>query len=340
MLSEVLRALRLTGAIFFNVEQRAPWVAHTPAGSEIASCVMPEADHVIMFHVVTAGGLWAEILDGSIPPIRVDAGEILIVPMADAHVLCSSQGMRTPANLAMYHLPKDRQLPFAISPGHSDGEPTHLICGYLGCDSKPFNPVLRCLPKLLHLKADETGGTSMQLLRMAVAESATPRAGGETVLSKIAELMFVDAVRRYADSLPGNASSWLAGLRDPQIGTALAFIHASPAEAWTVDELARRVALSRSVFAERFSHFMGESPMHYLAKWRMQLAARLLEQKGKGIAQVAAQVGYESEQAFNRAFKKFVGAPPGAWRRSHHIPTELAPVTAVTSAAPDVVIVH
>jgi len=316
VLSDVLRAVRLTGAIFFDVEASAPWVATTPAGITVARSVMPEAEHVIMFHAITSGGCWAELEDDSMPPLRLAAGDVVVVPMGDAHVFCSTPGMRAPPNLDLYYRPADHQLPFLVGPRGGDGERTRLICGYLGCDARPFNPVLHSLPRLLHARAADGAGGMAQLFRLAADETATPRPGGETVLSKVAELMFVDVVRRHIETLPPDASGWLSGLRDPHVGAALALLHGRPAEAWTVERLARDVGLSRSTFADRFAHFVQDSPMHYLTQWRMQLATRLLERQGVGIAQVAAEVGYESEAAFNRAFKNCVGAPPGAWRRS------------------------
>jgi AraC-like DNA-binding protein len=316
VLSEVLRAVRLTGAVFFDVEARAPWVATTPAAVKIAASVMPEAEHVIMFHAVTSGWCWAELEDGSVPPVRLAAGDIVVVPMGEQHVLCSTPGLRAEANLNMYFRPTDRQLPFQISPPGGDGERTRFACGYLGCDARPFNPVLQALPRIFHARGAEGVGCMAQLIRMAIDETATSRSGGETVLSKLAELMFVDVVRRHIETLPKEAGGWLSGLRDPHISRALALMHGRPAEAWTLERLAHEAGLSRSVLADRFQHFVQESPMHYLTRWRMQLATRLLERPGVGLAQVAAEVGYESEAAFNRAFKKCVGAPPGAWRRT------------------------
>ena len=316
VLSDVLRTVRLTGAIFFDVENIAPWVAATPAGHTVAKSIMPEAEHVIMFHAITAGGCWAELEDDSVPPLRLTAGDVVVVPNGDAHVLCSTPGMRAPPNFDVYYRPADRRLPFLVSPSGGNGERTRFICGYLGCDARPFNPVLHGLPRLLHAPIADGTGCMAQLFRLAADETARPRSGGETVLAKVAELMFVDVVRRYIETLPPDASGWLSGLRDPHVGAALALLHGRPAEAWTVDRLARDVGLSRSALADRFAHFVQDSPMHYLTRWRMQLATRLLERQGVSIAQVAADVGYESEAAFNRAFKNCVGAPPGAWRRS------------------------
>lgn len=316
VLSDVLRAVRLTGAVFFDVEACAPWVTQTPAAAKIAASVMPEAEHLIMFHAVTSGGCWAELEDGSVPPVSLAAGDLVVVAMGDQHVLCSAPGMRASADLDLYYRPTDRVLPFRLGPLGGGGERTRFVCGYLGCDARPFNPVLQGLPRLLRVGSPDAAGCMMQLIRLAVEETAARRSGGETVLSKVAELMFVEVVRRYVDTLPKEAGGWLSGLRDPHIGAALALMHGRPAEAWTLERLAHEVGLSRSVFADRFTHFVQDSPMQYLTRWRMQLATRLLERPGVGLAQVAAEVGYESEAAFNRAFKRYVGAPPGTWRRT------------------------
>ena len=224
--------------------------------------------------------------------------------------------MRVPADVSQYYRPNDRQLPFLAGPGDGEGERTHIICGYLDCDVLPFNSVLHSLPRLLLIRAAESSGAISQLFRLAADETAVLRSGGELVLSKIADLMFVDVVRRYMQSLPPDSSGWLSGLHDPHVGTALALLHGRPGEARTVETLARNVGLSRSAFAERFTHFVQESPIHYLTRWRMQLSARLLEQNGLGIAQIAAEVGYDFDAAFNPAFKKCTGTTPGVWRQN------------------------
>ena len=323
VLSDVLRAVRLTGAIFFDIEARAPWVAATPAAKTIAGSIMPEAEHVIMFHAVTSGECWAELEDDSVQPIKMAANDLVVIPMGDAHVLCSAPGMRAEPNLELYYRPRDRQLPFLINQGGGGTERARFVCGYLGCDARPFNPVLHGLPRLLHARAADGAGCLTQLIRLAVDETAMPRPGGETVLSKVAELMFVEVVRGYINTLQPDARGWLSGLRDQHIGAALALMHGCPAEPWTLQELARKVGLSRTAFADRFTHFVQEAPMHYLTRWRMQLATRLLERQGAGLAQVAAEVGYGSEAAFNRAFKKCLGTTPGAWRRGRHISVQV-----------------
>jgi AraC-like DNA-binding protein len=229
----------------------------------------------------------------------------------------SEQGSRSKPDMAMYYRPIDQHLPFALISGGEGKERTRFVCGYLGCDARPFNPLLAALPPMLRVGRPTDGSRWVtDLFSMALQEGGSSRPGGETVLAKLSELMFVEVIRSYIEALPIESRGWLSGLRDPHVGKALRLIHARPAEAWSLDRLAREAGLSRTVFAERFSDYVGVSPLHYLKGWRLQLARRLLEQTGSGVARAAAEVGYESEAAFNRAFKKFVGVPPGAWRKS------------------------
>lgn len=184
---------------------------------------------------------------------------------------------------------------------------------------RPFNPLLAALPRLLHVRreAGSPGDSLDQLLDFTVAESREKRAGGECVRLRLSELMFVEVVRRHLESLPVEQTGWLAGLRDETIGRALGLLHERPAQAWTLESLARETGLSRSALADRFSHFVGQPPMQYLTSWRLQLAARLLADSTAKVASVALEVGYESEAAFSRAFKKATGVPPAAWRHRH-----------------------
>jgi len=328
VLSDVLRAVRLTGAIFFDVEARVPWVAHTPPVKDFAHAVMPGSGHVIAFHVLTRGSCWAELVDGSVPPVRLQAGDLVILPIGDEHVFCSVPGMRATPDLSRYRRPVNERLPLPVVVNEGGGPETcQFVCGYFGCDARPFNPLLEALPRIVHAPVSaETRGWLSSLVRIAVQETEHGSAGGETMLAKLAELMFVEVIRKYIDGLPKDSRGWLSGLRDRHVGAALRLIHARPSGPLTLESLARDVGLSRSVFAERFAHFVGVPPMQYLARWRLQLAAHLLQGNGTSIAAAAAEVGYESEAAFNRAFKKFVGVPPGAWRRSHNArPAEAAP---------------
>lgn len=310
-LSDVLRAVRLTGAVFFDVKASEPWVAETPHGSTIVRNIFPDADHLMSYHVVTHGSCWACPIEGE--PIQMVAGDVVVFPHGDAHAMCSAPGMRDTPDVERFRGPSAGQLPFTLSVGEGD-DPAHLVCGFLGCDARPFNPLLDALPRAIHV-GEQPGGAIEAFVQFALAESQRRRMGGECVLGRLSELMFVDVVRRYLETLPPDRTGWLAGLRDAFVGRALSALHRSPAREWTLESLAREVGLSRSALAERFGQFVGQPPMQYLTSWRMQLAAGLLRGGTDSVARVAERVGYESEAAFSRAFKKVVGAPPSQWRR-------------------------
>ena len=314
VLSDVLRTVRLTGAAYFDLELSAPWVAEAPPSHEIAARVMPGAQRVIEYHVIARGTCWAHAVDQ--PPIRLREGDLIVFPQGDAHVLSSAPGMRAAPNLSLYAR-ASRVLPLAYELGGGGSERVRVGCGFLGCDDRPFNPLLAALPPAIHLPSGPAApaGWLGTLLGIAVGESGSARAGTENILARLSELMFVEAIRRYLESLPPSQTGWLAGVRDPVVGQALAAVHGQPKEPWTVERLARLVGVSRSVFAERFTEMVGQPPMQYLALWRMQLASRLLAE-GRQVAAVADAVGYESEAAFSRAFKKLVGQAPATWRRS------------------------
>jgi AraC-like DNA-binding protein len=316
VLSDVLSAVRLTGAVFFERHNKAPWVGESPHSAAIAAMVMPEAEHVINFHALLSGTCWAAMIGSSEQCTQLNAGDIIIFPMGDANVLSSAPGMRGIPDLDQYFRPKDRSLPIVTSLNGDSPECCRFICGYFGCDARPFNPLLEALPRMFRSQMSAVGQSWLSnMLRVAAEEAELGGAGSETLLAKLAELMFVEVVRKYIAGLPEDSQGWLSGLRDRHIGHAMRLIHGEPTRQWALDTLAREVGLSRSVFAERFTHFVGVSPMQYLGRWRMQLAARRLEIPGVSVAQAGAEVGYESEAAFCRAFKKFVGTPPGAWRR-------------------------
>jgi AraC-like DNA-binding protein len=314
-LSDVLRSVRLTGAIFFDIQASEPWVAETPQGSSIVGAMFPGSEHLICYHVITQGSCWASI--SGQPPMRLSAGDIIVMPHGDTHVLSSTIGLRRTPDMSLYRLPSDGQLPISISMGDPKGEPTHFVCGFLGCDARPFNPLLAALPPVL-VVSDRAGGALAAYVQFALAESKEPRMGGQGVLGRLSELMFVDVVRRYLEKLPAERTDWLAGLRDPLVGRALAALHRNPARAWTIESLARHVGLSRSALAERFTQFVGQPPMQYLTNWRMQLAANHLLSGTESVAVIGNRVGYESEAAFSRAFKKVVGTPPSQWRKQRN----------------------
>jgi len=314
-LSDVLRAVRLSGAFFFDVQARGPWVAETPAGKSVVGAMFPGtgSDHLICYHAILEGTCWCS-LEGE-APIRLEAGDIVLLAQGDTHVLATEVGMRNPPNMAMYRQPDDGRLPSRISVGAETGSSAHFVCGFLACDSRPYNPLLTALPRILRV-SDHGSGALGAYFRAALAESKG-RMGGECMLGRISELMFVDVVRRYIESLPEGRMSWLSGLRDPYVGRALTALHEQPGRDWTIEALAQVAALSRSAFAEKFVEFVGQPPMQYLANWRMQLATNYLRNGTENIASVANRVGYDSEAAFSRAFKKALGAPPSEWREQH-----------------------
>jgi AraC-like DNA-binding protein len=311
-LSEVLRAVRLTGAIYFSVDATPPWVAEAAPSREIAPRIMAGVEHVIEYHVITEGSCFASIVGE--PPIRVEAGDVVAFPQGDAHVLSSAPGMRGGPGLDEI-LHADQRFPVTVSLRGGGAERTTVVCGFLGCDARPFNPLLANLPRLLHVRGGERATVLRRLVELALAESSAPRSGSECVLSRVSELLFVEVVRQYADALPPENAGWFSGLRDPTVGRALERIHARPAHPWTLEELAKESAASRSILAERFTHFVGIPPIQYLAEWRMQLAANLLRSSTATLAEIAERVGYGSEAALSRAFKRLTGATPASFRR-------------------------
>ncbi len=319
ILTDVLRAVHVSGAIFFDVHAASPWAAEAPHSREIRALVMPEAQHLIEYHVLVSGSCWAALVDGSLPPVELRPGSIVIFPHGDAHVLASDPALRGPLDLAPFApATPDNPRPFYLDPGGDGPETARIICGFLGCDAGPFNPLLRALPRILHVAEGTRAGDGWLglLIEATVRESEARRLGGGGVLSKLSELLFIEAVRRYAETQPDDARNWLVGLREPLVGRALRLLHADPARAWTLPALAREAGASRTALAQRFAEHMGMPPMAYLTAWRMQIAAGLLSSGALTVAQVAERVGYELEASFGRAFKRSTGTAPSAWRRA------------------------
>jgi AraC-like DNA-binding protein len=316
VLSDLLKTVRLTGAVFFDVVAKSPWVAEQPDSKLVLPKVLPNADHLISYHVVTQGRCYATMLGEE--PIEVEAGEVIVFTRGDPHMLSSSPGMRAdPANPDVLDAAVAGPLPVFVNYGAEGPVAAKFVCGFLACDARPFNPLLENLPAVIKASNAKDGGEGWlsQFIRAAVVESANKRAGGEGILAKLSELMFIEVVRRHLESLPPDQAGWLAGLRDSFVGKSLSLMHARPAHDWTIEELAKQVGLSRSVFAERFTDLVGTPPLQYLAKWRMQIALGILDGSNANVASIAARVGYESEAAFSRAFKKMMGVPPSVWRQ-------------------------
>jgi len=315
VLSDVLRAVRLTGAAYFDFELSSPWVREAPPARELAGVVMPGAQRLVEYHLVARGSCWGHAIGHA--PIRLNEGDVIVFPQGDAHVLSSAPGMREVPDVSAFPRPS-APLPVFYEIGGGGPERARIVCCFLGCDERPFNPLFTALPAVIHLSAGGAQSPTRwlaHLMSTAASESRSSRPGSENVLARLSELMFVETIRQHLETMPLAEMGWLAGLRDPIVGSALAALHSKPAELWTVERLARLVAVSRSVLAERFTAMIGQPPMQYLALWRMQLASRLLVDGGQ-MPDVAAAVGYESEAAFSRAFKKLVGHSPGTWRKT------------------------
>jgi len=336
VLSDLLRAVRLRGAVFFYLEAADPWVAEAPPIREIIHAIMPGADAMIAFHCIARGSCWAAIVGEK--PVRLDEGDVILFPQGDAQVISSTPGLRgKPEDRAIYFAPRPPQLPFSISIGGQGGttarldgggpEHTKIVCGFLACDARPFNPLLAALPRLLRMPGLTSGRETWigHLLDTAVDESNHRRPGGEAVLERMSEMIFVEVLRRYLDGLPTGETGWLAGMRDAGVGRALSLMHERPAQDWTLERLGEECGLSRSVLHERFVQFLSLPPMQYLGQWRMQLAASRLRDSDAKVIEIALDVGYESEAAFSRAFKRMVGVTPGEWRRAHLAPSGRRP---------------
>jgi AraC-like DNA-binding protein len=317
-LSTALRGVRLTGALFFNAEFSAPWgyAASPPGGA--ASLLAPGTDHLVFFHLVTEGEVNIRVAgQAGQETARVGPGEIAVLPRGDAHELWNGPVLRLEDGARL--LPKILSGALDVERGGGGGAVTRMVCGYFGCDRDAERLFLAGLPPLftVNVGADPAGRWLESSIRHAVDEIAAGRAGRSAVLDRLMEALFLETFCRYADRLPPEQTGWLAAARDPIVGDALAAIHRDPARPWTLDELARAAGTSRTVLVERFARYLGESPQTYLARWRLQHAARLLETTDRTVLDVALEAGYASEASFNRAFKRRFDLPPARYRRRH-----------------------
>jgi AraC-like DNA-binding protein len=319
-LSDVLRTVKLTGALFFLIDASFPWGVEVPRAEAFSSIILPRAQHVVSYHIILKGAGWANI--PGVASTWFEAGDVLVFPHGDPYSMLSEPDQPpefdSEATMDYFREMAAGRLPFVSKEG-GGGEPrSEFVCGFLGCDMQPFNPVLSTLPHLLRVRWTRGGRDDLlsHLIDLTLAEARRPRVGGETIRLRLSELIFVEVMRQYLETLPAHETGWLSGLRDPSIGRVLVMLHEHPAYPWTLNELARRACMSRSALAARFTHLVGHAPMQYLTLWRMQIAARLLADTSMKVAAVAREIGYESEAAFSRAFKKTVGVSPAAWRDS------------------------
>jgi AraC-like DNA-binding protein len=313
-LSETLRVVRLVGAIFINGRFTAPWCYQSPRADTAAPFLEPGAERVVIFHLITEGECFVEM--GNAPPLRLIAGDAVIFPQGDAHRMTSQPGLPPAtggARLDAVLARRPRQLAYG-----GGGATTRLVCGYLACDARLARMLLAGLPPVVcvNVRGSSAGTWLEASVRYALAEARSPRPGGAGVLAKLSEVLFIEVLRLYMNEQAEGRTGWLAGVGDRIVGAALNALHKSPAHAWTLEELARTAGTSRSVLAERFQHLVGSSPMQYLTQWRMLLASNLLSRSNAPLASIAQDVGYQTDTAFSRAFRREYGAPPAAWRRN------------------------
>lgn len=317
--SDVLRVVRLGGAVYLSAEFTAPWCVIAQTDAALCAAFLPRSERVVSYHLITEGNCWARLADDPDSAIHLNAGELLVVPQGEAHIMGSALDLAPvqSASLLASQLEATPGEVMRLSYG-GGGTPTRIVCGFLACDDTLSNPLIAALPRIfrIDMRNDPRSAWLESSLQFAAAEAGEWRAGSATILARLSELLFVEAVRRCIDALPADRKGWLAGVRDRFVGRALSMLHAQPAHSWTVDELARRVGLSRSALAQRFTELLGQPPMQYLARWRLQIAAQELLIGNKSLAAVAEQVGYDSEAAFNRAFKREFGMPPAGWRKN------------------------
>jgi AraC-like DNA-binding protein len=312
VLSEVLKVVKLQGALFYNGEFSSPWSVHATPSRALARHFATGSEHVIIYHLLTEGRASIRLQDGE--RMALKAGDIVMIPHGDAHTLENGPPTRTVDN--------SEQLAQVLAQGlklwrlGGGGEISRFVCGFMACEPRLSQVFLSGLPPMfkVSIRDDPSGKWLENSIRFSVDEADASRAGGEAVLAKLSEVLFVETLRAYIAYLPPEQTGWLAGARDSEVGKTLALMHRNPAHPWTIASLAKEAGVSRSVLAERFRHYLNEPPMAYLTRWRLQLGAEMLGSTSYSVAQIAAEVGYESEAAFNRAFKREFAVPPARFR--------------------------
>jgi AraC-like DNA-binding protein len=311
VLSEVLKVVKLDTAFFYNGEFSAPWSFRSPLSCKLAPFIKRPDGHVIVYHLMTEGHAYAQIGDTR---IELTPGDIVIFPHGDEHRLESGAAPHTiDGEEALQHIFSNG---LKMSRMGGGGAVTRFVCGFMVCEPRLSQLFLAGLPPVfkVNIREDESGQWLENSIRYSIAYASLSGEGGEAVLAKLCETLFVETLRRYVVHLPDGQGGWLAGARDPEVGKVLALMHRQPAEPWTIASLAHEAGISRSVLAERFRQYLGEPPVSYLTRWRLQLGAQMLGSTSYSVAQIASEVGYDSEQAFNRAFKRQFGNPPARYR--------------------------
>lgn len=323
VLSEVLRVVRLQGALFYNSEFSAPWSVYAASSGGLARYFGTHTEHVIVYHFLTEGRASLRLEDGN--RLALEAGDIVMIPHGDRHILENGPATRTVDD--SQHLVEVLSQGLKLWRVGGGGEVTRFVCGYMACDPRLGQVFLSGLPPVfkVNLRNGASGRWLESSIRFSVEQADKLQPGGEAVLAKLSEVLFVETLRAYIAQLPAGQSGWLAGARDAEVGKTLALMHRNPSHPWTLASLAKEAGVSRSVLAERFRHYLNESPMAYLTRWRLQLGAQMLASTSHSVAQIAPEVGYESEAAFNRAFKREFTIPPARFRNESR--TQVRPVS-------------
>jgi len=320
-LSEILHAVKLEGALYYNAELTAPWGYRSPSSGELSAFFKRGPRHVITYHLVTKGRARGAV-EKTGRSVDLSAGDIVVFPHGDSHILSNGTPSRVVDN--GQHLKEVFAQGLGLVRAGGGGETTSFVCGYMETDPQTSKTLLSGLPRVfkVNIRNDAAGEWLENSLRFSAEQAGANRVGSDAVLTRLSEALFVETVRRYMAELPEQERGWLAGARDPAVGAALANLHRAPEQPWTIASLAHQVGVSRSVLADRFRHYLGEPPMTYLARWRLHLGARMLCSSSQSVARIAGDVGYESEPAFNRAFKREFGTPPARFRTRNRLSLE------------------
>jgi AraC-like DNA-binding protein len=338
--SEILSGVKLNGAFFFSAEFSSPWCFASPASHTLAPLLAPGAPHLVIYHFVIDGRAFVQLSDGQ--SLDLGPGDIVVFPHGDPHMMTSARGL-TGASLTPAILSKIQMRDLRPMQGGGGGDSARYICGYMACDPFLSRPILGGLPPVfkVNIRTDRSGHWLENSILHLAEEAASGRVGSDAMLAKLSEALFVDTLRRFVASLPEQQTGWLAGARDPIVGKSLGLLHSRIAHPWTIANLADEVGISRTALIERFTRYLSDPPMTYLTRWRLQLAARALENTPRGVSEIAGEVGYESESAFNRAFKREYGESPGRYRLKHkrtsnksaNVTTQHAGINASSSSA-------
>ena len=312
-LGEALRRLRLEGAVFLRAEYYEPWSYESLPGPATAQILRPGTDRVILFHVVARGTCWVQVGDGD--RHWASTGDVIVLPYGDQHRMGGVGESSAVPLMAIMEPPPWRRLP-VIRHGRG-GNQTDVVCGFLHSEDAIFDPRLRVFPPVFVVRPPP--GPAADWVRAnvdyALAQADAAPVGPDSIPTRLPEMLLIEVLRLHLATAPALDSGFVAALHDPVLNPALAALHAAPAHRWTVTELARAAAVSRSLLDERFRQVLGHSPIRYLTEWRLHLARELLASTDLGVAVVARRVGYDAEEAFSRAFKRELGLPPGEWRR-------------------------